>query len=331
MRGPCVGRIARRGIMRRELAVGSHPVRRRRVVLRPRPRRLSAGSRGPARRRARPRRVGTAARRGLRTGLADPAVGSAGLRGDRGRRRPGHDRRSRGTCRTGRGAERALAGAAGRGPPGGLGLFRLVTFAQSFHWMDRAGVAAAAHAILEAGGTCVHVHATTHEGVDTSGPLPHPQPPRAAIAELVRRYLGPRRRAGQGVLPAAAPPAARTPSTGPPASAAPAASSCRAPWSNARADHVVAAVFSLSGSAPHLFGPRRAPSRPTFALSCTTPAPPASSASACGRSRSISGTLDQPRARQQLASSIDGHRRSWQPEIMSDADRARWRQRRRSR
>jgi hypothetical protein len=85
--------------------------------------------------------------------------------------------------------------------PAGLGRFRLVTFAQSFHWMDRGRVAAAVHGMLEAGGTCVHVHATTHEGVDSPGPMPHPEPPRAAIAELVRRYLGPERRAGQGVLP----------------------------------------------------------------------------------------------------------------------------------
>ena len=143
--------------------------------------------------------------------------------------------------------------------PAGLGLFRLVTFAQSFHWMDRARVAAAAHAILEAGGTCVHVHATTHEGVDTSDPLPHPQPPRAAIAELVRRYLGPRRRAGQGVLPTGSTPGGED------------AIYRAAGFSGPRRlelagavversgdDVVVAAVFSLSGSAPHLFGPRRA-------------------------------------------------------------------------
>lgn len=142
--------------------------------------------------------------------------------------------------------------------PAGLGLFRLVTFAQSFHWMDRARVAAAAHGMLEAGGTCVHVHATTHEGVDASDPLPHPQPPRAAIAELVRRYLGPGRRAGQGVLP-----------TGSTAGGEDAIYRAAGFTGRRRlelpgavvertADHVVAAVLSLSGSAPHLFGPRLA-------------------------------------------------------------------------
>jgi SAM-dependent methyltransferase len=142
--------------------------------------------------------------------------------------------------------------------PAGLGMFRLVTFAQSFHWMDRARVAAAAHGMLEAGGTCVHVHATTHEGVETSDPLPHPQPPRAAMAELVHRYLGPGRRAGQGVLPSGSTPGGEEAVyraagfTGPRRLELPGAVVERT------ADDVVAAVFSLSGSTPHLFGPRRA-------------------------------------------------------------------------
>jgi SAM-dependent methyltransferase len=139
--------------------------------------------------------------------------------------------------------------------PAGLGTFRLVTFAQSFHWMDRRRVAAAVHAMLESGGTCVHMHATTHEGVDTSSSLPHPQPPRAAIADLVRRYLGPQRRAGQGILPVGTPggedDAYRAAGfTGPRRLDLPAVVVERT------ADQVVAAVLSLSGSAPHLFGTR---------------------------------------------------------------------------
>ncbi|WP_207974441.1 hypothetical protein [Parafrankia sp. BMG5.11] len=51
------------------------------------------------------------------------------------------------------------------------------------------------------GGMCVFVHATTHEGVPGDDVLPHPRPPREAIASLVRDYLGPLRRAGRGVLP----------------------------------------------------------------------------------------------------------------------------------
>lgn len=141
--------------------------------------------------------------------------------------------------------------------PAGLGLFRLVTFAQSFHWMDRDRVAATVHGMLEAGGTCVHVHATTHEGVDASGPLPHPEPPRAAMAELIRRYLGPERRAGQGVLPAGTP-GGEDGVYRAAGFAGPRRLELPAYVVERTEDQVVAAVFSLSGSAPHLFGARRA-------------------------------------------------------------------------
>ena len=86
--------------------------------------------------------------------------------------------------------------------PADLPPARLVTFAQSFHWLDRRRVAAAVRTLLVPNGAVVHAHATTHQGVDTDLQLPHPQPPRADITQLVQRYLGPQRRAGQGVLTA---------------------------------------------------------------------------------------------------------------------------------
>jgi SAM-dependent methyltransferase len=141
--------------------------------------------------------------------------------------------------------------------PAGLGRFRLVTFAQSFHWMDRERVAAAVHGMLEPGGRCVHVHATTHEGVDSPGPLPHPEPPRAAIADLVRRYLGPDRRAGQGVLPGGTP-AGEEGIYRAAGFSGPRRLELPGHVVDRTADEVVAAVLSLSGSAPHLFGPRLA-------------------------------------------------------------------------
>ena len=52
--------------------------------------------------------------------------------------------------------------------------------------------------MLEDGGVCVHVHATTHQGVETEAILPRPSPPRAAISELVESYLGPVTPGGQG-------------------------------------------------------------------------------------------------------------------------------------
>ena len=131
----------------------------------------------------------------------------------------------------------------------------MVTFAQSFHWMDRRRVAAAVRGVLVPGGAVVHVHATTHQGVDTDVELPHPQPPREAISRLVQRYLGSQRRAGQGVL------AAGTPAgedavyraagfTGPQRLEVPGRVVVRT------ADEIAASVYSLSRSAPHLFGDR---------------------------------------------------------------------------
>jgi hypothetical protein len=141
--------------------------------------------------------------------------------------------------------------------PAGLGTFRVVTFAQSFHWLDRPRVAAAVRGMLDAGGACVHVHATTHQGVDSTVTLAHPRPPHSAIAELVRRYLGPVRRAGQGTLPhgtagGEAEVYRAAGFTGPQRIEIPGQVVTRT------SDEVTAAVFSLSSSTPHLFGDRRA-------------------------------------------------------------------------
>jgi hypothetical protein len=85
--------------------------------------------------------------------------------------------------------------------PPDLGPFRVATLAQSCHWMDRARVAGRVHRALATDGFLVHLHATTHEGVDNDGPMPYPRLPRPEIDGLVKRFLGPRRRAGQGTLP----------------------------------------------------------------------------------------------------------------------------------
>lgn len=140
--------------------------------------------------------------------------------------------------------------------PADLGMFRLVTFAQSFHWFDRARVAATVRGMLEPGGACVHVHATTHRGVEDDAGLTLPRPPYPAIGELVRRYLGPVPRAGRGAAPnrkageeVAIYRAAGF--TGPERSEIPG-------WFVTRTvEEVVAATFSLSTSTPHLFGDRR--------------------------------------------------------------------------
>lgn len=133
--------------------------------------------------------------------------------------------------------------------PHGLGSFRVATFAQSFHWMDREKVAAAVRSMLQPGGHWVHVNATTHQGVRHAAGLPHPQPPRDAIEELVRSYVGSTR----GTKPSGEETVmAQAGFSGPKRLTVPAHLHERSE------DDVVASVFSLSWAAPHLFGDRLA-------------------------------------------------------------------------
>jgi SAM-dependent methyltransferase len=140
--------------------------------------------------------------------------------------------------------------------PAGLGTFRVATFGQSFHWMDRPRVATSIFALLEPGGAFVQV--ADVKGVHAlHGDLPYPSPPYAAIQALIQRYLGPVRRAGQGVLRYGTPDdeAAVLDRAG---FAAP--ERLRVPAGRVlvrAADDVVAWVYGHSGSAPHLFGNRR--------------------------------------------------------------------------
>ncbi len=155
-------------------------------------------------------------------------------------------------------AERRIANATfvqsrAEDPPGDLGLFDNVTFANSFHWMKRDTVAETVRTMLTAGGAVVHIDA-----VDESPEQPtdrYPAPPHEAVRDLVRRYLGAERRAGQStgfVSPG----------------------NEEAVWSAAgydgpdivrvrdgrildrTTDDVIAGTLSMSSSAPHLFGER---------------------------------------------------------------------------
>ena len=140
--------------------------------------------------------------------------------------------------------------------PFGPGTVRLATFAQSFHWMDRPRVAAAVLVLLEPGGAFVPIR-----DVKEPRPVPppaDPPPPYAAIRDLIRSYLGPVRRAGQGSLPHGTPGdeatiLSRAGFTGPQRLLLPAAGPLLR-----TADDLVAWVWSHSGSAPHLFADRRA-------------------------------------------------------------------------
>jgi SAM-dependent methyltransferase len=141
--------------------------------------------------------------------------------------------------------------------PGGLGAFDVVTFAQSFHWMDQPAVARAVRPMLAPGGVWVHVGATTHQGVDGDDPLPRPRPPWAAISGLVERYLGTTRRAGQGTLPDGTRSGEEDVMRAAGYDGPQRIEVTRGEIATRSTDELVSAVFSLSGSAPHLFGDRR--------------------------------------------------------------------------
>ena len=138
--------------------------------------------------------------------------------------------------------------------PGGLPSPRVITLAQSFHWMDRPRVAQILRDMLEPGGALVHVSATTHWGAGAEQTDRAGAPPWRAIETLVATYLGSDRRAGQGTRGAerddedaiygaagfGGPQRLEVPG-----------------WAVQRSrDDVVAAVHSLSWAAPHLFGDR---------------------------------------------------------------------------
>jgi ubiquinone/menaquinone biosynthesis C-methylase UbiE len=141
--------------------------------------------------------------------------------------------------------------------PAGLGSFRVVTFAQSFHWMDRPRVASAVATMLDPGGAVVHVDSRTDElpAETRRALLPFPPPPDDALDQLRRQYLGSDRRAGQGIRntsPSGEDEVFRQAGFLP-------AETVTVPDQRVveqAIDDVVAKVFSTSSTAPHLFGDR---------------------------------------------------------------------------
>lgn len=135
--------------------------------------------------------------------------------------------------------------------PAGLGLFRVITFAQSFHWMDRSRVAAAVRTMIGSDGVVVHVD-SGHRDLLWDPPLPE-----AAMEDLRSRWLGRDRRAGQSIR--------NTSPSGEPEvfAAAGFAASVVVDVPDGRLlertiDDLVAERFASSGTAPHLFGERLA-------------------------------------------------------------------------
>jgi SAM-dependent methyltransferase len=133
-----------------------------------------------------------------------------------------------------------------------LGPLRTVTFGQSFQWMDREAVAEEVYDRLEPGGAIVLITPDVDAGPAPEGPG-HPLIPHEEVYALIRRHLGSRRRAGQGLrnMPADRyeDALARTRFGQPRTVHAPGRDDIvRTP------DEVVSNFLSMSYAAPHLFG-----------------------------------------------------------------------------
>lgn len=140
-----------------------------------------------------------------------------------------------------------------------LGTFRVATFSRSFQWMDRDHVAEIMLRMLEPRGRGAFVQVTgasddgaTDERVPAS---PYSSIPHDGIRTLVRKYLGPNRRAGQGIRNSS--PDGETIVLGRAGFDAPQILRVAGTQQLDRTtDDIVALVFSESRSAPHLFGER---------------------------------------------------------------------------
>jgi ubiquinone/menaquinone biosynthesis C-methylase UbiE len=137
--------------------------------------------------------------------------------------------------------------------PADLGLFRVVTFAASFHWMDRLTVARTVREMLDPDGVVVHVD-NRHQDLLMASTLP--AVPREQIDDLRVRYLGVDRRAGASVRNSSPGDEARifrdAGFEGPDVVVVPDGRDL-----DRSIDDVVAEVFSMSSTAPHLFGDRK--------------------------------------------------------------------------
>jgi SAM-dependent methyltransferase len=134
------------------------------------------------------------------------------------------------------------------------GPYRLVTFGQSFHWTDEQAVAETVYDMLEPGGALaliVHTWAGRPQPPDPGVPaIPHDD-----IKALVEKYLGSTRRAGQGTAPQRThrfeDVLAQTRFGVPEQFFLPGI-----PDLVRDSESVLSGYFSLSSSAPHLFGDR---------------------------------------------------------------------------
>jgi SAM-dependent methyltransferase len=134
------------------------------------------------------------------------------------------------------------------------GPYRLVTFGQSFYWTDEVRVAEAVYDMVEPGGAVVIVGHKAEGRAVPPGPGA-PRIPHDEIRDLVRKYLGSTKRAGQGTAPVQAlrieDALASTRFGAPQVLFAPGI-----PDHVQNTEGVLSNYFSTSWAAPHLFGDR---------------------------------------------------------------------------
>lgn len=83
-------------------------------------------------------------------------------------------------------------------PDAAPGPYRTVTFGQAFHWTDEQRVAETVYDLLEPGGALALIVHTVPGRPAPQSPGPPPIP-HAEIQAIVAKYLGPDKRAGQGL------------------------------------------------------------------------------------------------------------------------------------
>jgi len=134
------------------------------------------------------------------------------------------------------------------------GPYRLVTFGSSLHWTDELRVMETVYDMLEPDGALAMIVHTVEGRPEPPSPGP-PRIPHAEIEALVEKYLGPTRRAGQGFSPVRThrfeDVLVRTRFGAPRQIFVPGI-----PDLLRDSESVLSGYFSMSSSAPHLFGDR---------------------------------------------------------------------------
>jgi len=139
-------------------------------------------------------------------------------------------------------------------PEAAPGPYRLVTFGQSLHWTDEERVVETVYDMLERGGALALIVHTVEGRPEPPSPGP-PRIPHTEIKALVEKYLGSTRRAGQGVSQVRThrfeDVLVRTRFGAPRSIFVPGI-----PDLVRDSESVLSGYFSMSSSAPHLYGER---------------------------------------------------------------------------